>query len=125
MGVVLRARCPLVGNRGRDIDAKLEAPVEGQVELEEARVLIAVVEEIVGIAVGRDAQAIEHAVEGVQPALARGTACAGWWADPRLVPAFREEAAEGQGPPSLGLRIHVAGQRLDDGAEQAVLWRRR
>src|SRR5262245_12224908 len=44
---VVRARYPSVRDRGRDIDAKLEAAVEGQIELEQSRVLVAVVEEAV------------------------------------------------------------------------------
>ena len=46
-------------------------PVERQVELEEACVLVAVPAEVVGVAVGRDAEPVEHAVERVEPALPR------------------------------------------------------
>src|SRR5262245_4575384 len=107
---VLTPRGPPVRDRGWNVDSQLETPVERQIELEETRVLIAVLEEVVRVAVGRYAQSIEDAVEGVQPTLARRASPAGRWTDPRLVPALREDAAPGHLAPSLGFGVHVPCQ---------------
>src|SRR4029453_1534115 len=71
IGLVVAPEGPPVRDRHRDVEAKLEALIQGQIELEQTRVLVAVLEEILGVAVGRDAEGVEHAVEGIEPPLPR------------------------------------------------------
>src|SRR4030095_4894009 len=82
--LVVAPEGPPVRDRHRDVETKLEALIQGQIELEETRLLVAVLQEIVGVAVGRDAEAVEYAVEGVEPPLPRRPSRAVWRAD--LVP---------------------------------------
>src|SRR4030095_1924813 len=93
---------------------------ERRVESEAAAELISVVVEVLGEAEGRDAEAVEHAIEGVQPALPRCAAPARRRTGPRSVPALAEEGARRERLPLRRLGIDVTQERFADGVEQCV-----
>src|SRR2546422_11757458 len=78
----------------------LEPPAEGREEVDGPGVRIRVA--VVYPVEGKIDQAVEDAVERVEPALPRRATPALRRTDPRLVPSLREEGAEGQ-------RLHYLG----------------
>ena len=103
--------------------AETRSAVERQVELEEA-VFWLPFPPGVGVAVGRDAEPVEHAVERVEPAHAARLP-AGRRAHPGLVPASVKKVLQDSSRHPGGIGVTVARQRLDDGAEHALLRRLR
>src|SRR2546427_10241138 len=103
-----------VGNRPLHLDP----PVEGREEVDGpgVRVRVAVVYPVEG----EIDQAVEDAVERVEPALPRRATPALRRTDPRLVPPLREEGAEGQRLPPLGIGVGIAEERLLRRVEQRV-----
>src|SRR5262245_34308745 len=98
------------------VGAQLEAPAERRVDAQGA---VVGVPTVVRPAEGADREAVEDAVGGVEPALARGTAASRHGTRPGLVPALAEKSGQGERTPLRGLRVDVAEDRLLGGSEQA------
>src|SRR5436309_8760044 len=96
----------------------LEPPAEGREEVDGpgVRIRFAVVYPVEG----KIDQAVEDAVERVEPALPRRATPALRRIDPRLVPSLREEGAEGQRLPTLGVGVEIAEERFLRRAEHRV-----